>query len=207
MRLDEPQVFVDVAGNPGEQVRRVGVPQFVGVGDRRANDLAVYRQLRGKIVQMVLARGDAQGIVLEFAAFGRHRNRALGGAAQARDAFRDFVDLLHYEVRYLVEQLMQGDEVRALDVPMSLFDLALQIDGVRQAIVQNGRDVAADLVRQVDLRLVHGIPFATAAKPFGYFALLWRRIPRKNVMSGAVFTATSSAKPNSTRQRSLKVRT
>ena len=75
-------------------------------------------------------------IVLQFAALGGHGHRALGGAAQAGDALGDLVDLLQHHIGNLVEQLVQGDEIRTLHVPMRLLDLALQIDGVGQAIIE-----------------------------------------------------------------------
>src|ERR1700719_3463813 len=108
---------------------------------------------------MILARSDAQRVVLQFAALGRHCNRTFGGAAQAGDALGDLVDLFQHCIGNLVEQLVQGDEVRTLYVPMRLFDLALQIDGISQAIIQNDDDIAADLFRQIDLSLVHERPF------------------------------------------------
>src|SRR6202041_1333229 len=98
-----------------------------------------------QIKKVVLAGGDAQRIVLQFAAFGGYGHGAFGGTAQARHAFGDFVDLFQDHVGDLVEQLVQGDEVGALHVPVRLLDLALQINGVGQPIVKNEDDVAAGL--------------------------------------------------------------
>ena len=61
VRLEEPQILVEFAGNSGEQIRGIGVAQFVGVVDGRAHRLAEDRQLGGQIEQMILARRDAQG--------------------------------------------------------------------------------------------------------------------------------------------------
>src|SRR6202012_5548976 len=65
------------------------------------------------------------------------------------------VDLLNPDYGKLVEQLVQGDEVRTFDIPMRLLDLALQINGVSQPVIQNDGNIAADFLRQIDLGLVH----------------------------------------------------
>src|SRR6202789_3893798 len=91
MGLEEPQVLVDIARNPRKEIRAIRISQLIGVGDRLAHGLAVHRHLRRQIEEMVLARGDAQGVVLQFAALGRHGDRALRRAAQAGDALRDLV--------------------------------------------------------------------------------------------------------------------
>ena len=39
---------------------------------------------------------------------------------------------------------------------MRLFDLALQVDGIGQAIVHYDDDVTADFFRQIDFGLIHG---------------------------------------------------
>src|ERR1700690_2109885 len=64
MSLEEPQVLVDIARNPRKEIRRIRIPQLIGIGDRLAHGLAVHRHLRRQIEQMVLARGDAQRVVL-----------------------------------------------------------------------------------------------------------------------------------------------
>ena len=63
---------------------------------------------------MILAGGDAQGVVLQFAALRRDRDGAFGGSSQAGDAFGDLVDLFQHGIGELVEQLVQGDEIEDL---------------------------------------------------------------------------------------------
>src|ERR1700730_1890931 len=205
MSLEKPQILIDVARNAGKKICRIRIPQLAGIRDCGTRDLAVHRQLGRQVVQMIFAGGNAQRVILQLAALGGYRDGALGGAAQAGDALGDLIDLFQHGVGDLVEELMQGNEIRALHIPMRMFNLALQIDRVGQGVVQNHDDIAPDFLRQIDLRFVHGHPFET--NTLGYFALLWRRSPRKKVMSGPVLTAASSAKPNSMRQRSLKRRT
>src|SRR5882757_1423089 len=147
MRLEEPEVLVYLPGNPRKEVRRIRIAQLIGIGDGRPYRLAVHRQLRRQVEQMILAGGDAQRVVLQLAALRSHGNSAFGGASQAGDALRDLVDLFEHRVGNLVEQFVQGDEVGTLHVPMRLLDLALQIDGISQAIVQDDNDIAADFLR------------------------------------------------------------
>src|ERR1700728_406184 len=136
MRLEEPEILVDLPGDSREQIRGICVSQVVRVVDRGPYRLAEYREMRRQIEQMILAGRNAQRIVLQLAALGGHRHGAFGRTAQARYAFGDFVDLFQYEVGNLVEQLVQSDEIRTLDIPVCLFDLALQIDRIGQSIVE-----------------------------------------------------------------------
>src|SRR5271163_4882212 len=121
---------------------------------------------------MVLAGGDAQGIVLELAALGGDGHGAFGGAPKTGHPFGDYIDLFENDIRDLIEQLVQGDEMRALHVPVRLFDLALQVDGVSQPIVQNYNDVTADFFRQIDLSFIHRRLLQISDSNRGYFALL-----------------------------------
>ena len=85
---------------------------------------------------MILAGRDAQRIILQFAALGGDGHRAFRRTSQARHAFGDRVDLFQEDIGDLVEQLMQRDEVRTLDVPMGMFRLCAEVDRIGQARVQ-----------------------------------------------------------------------
>src|SRR5207237_6402834 len=56
---------------------------------------------------------------------------------------------------HLVEELMQGDEVRPFHVPMRLLGLRLQVDGIRQPRVAQFDHLAPRAFGQVVLRWVH----------------------------------------------------
>src|ERR1700744_2225242 len=128
---------------------------------------------------MILAGSDAQGVVFQLAALCRHGNGAFGGSSQTGDPFGHLVDLVQDDVGKLVEQLVQGDEVRTFDVPMRLLDLALQINGVSQPVIQNDGNVAADFLRQVDLRLVHWDAPSKQQKYFRLFCTALAANPKK----------------------------
>src|SRR5216683_5487466 len=122
---------------------------------------------------MILAGGDAQRIVLQFAALGGHGHRPFGRTSQARHAFGDRVDLFQEEIGDLVEQLVQGDEMRTLHVPVCLLDLALQVNRIGQPIIEYDNDVTADFLRKINLRLVHRRSYEIMTSDLSrYFALL-----------------------------------
>src|ERR1700732_1147725 len=93
MGLEEPQILVELAGDAGEKIRRVGIAEIRRIVDPCAHRLAEDGDLRGQIEQMILPRRDAEGIVLQLAALGGNRDRALGRTAQAGDALRNLVDV------------------------------------------------------------------------------------------------------------------
>src|SRR6202035_209208 len=98
---------------------------------------------------------DAQRVVLQFAALGGHGHGAFGRTSQARHSLGDGVDLFQEEIGDLVEQFVQGDEMRTLHVPVCLLDLALQVNRIGQPIIEYDNDVTADFLRKINLRLVH----------------------------------------------------
>jgi hypothetical protein len=60
----------------------------------------------------------------------------LGVAAELHRAFRNVVDVIFHVFVNLVEQLVQGDEIGSLDVPVSLFGLRLQVNRVGQSSIE-----------------------------------------------------------------------
>src|SRR3989454_887517 len=62
-------------------------------------------------------------------------------------------DELHHGVVDLVEQLVQGDELRALHVPVRLLHLRLEIDRFREPVVEQ----IAHLAPHVLWKIVHGL--------------------------------------------------
>ena len=71
-------------------------------------------------------------------------------------ALGDLVHVVHHFLVDLVEQLVQRDEIRPLDVPVSLLDLRLQVDGVGQAGVEQLDDLDASRLGQIIFRFEHG---------------------------------------------------
>ena len=59
--------------------------------------------------------------------------------------------MLEHLVHDFVEELVERDEVRALDVPVGLFGLKGEIQRVGELLVEQIDGVAADLVRKIVL--------------------------------------------------------
>src|ERR1700730_12222524 len=70
MGFEKPQILVELAGDAGEKIRRVGIAEVRGIFDPCAHRLAEDGNLRGQIEQMIPARRDAEGIVFQLAALG-----------------------------------------------------------------------------------------------------------------------------------------
>ena len=56
----------------------------------------------------------------------------------------------------LVEQLVQGDEIRALHVPVSMLGLRAQVDRVGEPRIQQLDHLGAGVHRQIVLGVEHG---------------------------------------------------
>ena len=76
------------------------------------------------------------GIRPATTALRHHPGRALGDAAELHRPLGDVVHVVLDVLVDLVEQLVQGDEVRPLDVPVGLLGLRLQVDAVGQPGVE-----------------------------------------------------------------------
>jgi hypothetical protein len=76
--------------------------------------------------------------------------RALGDATELDDPLGDVVNILFRILTDLVEHLVQGDEVGALGDPVGLLGLRLQVDGVREAGVEQGHYLVAGLFGEVN---------------------------------------------------------
>jgi hypothetical protein len=77
-------------------------------------------------------------------------------------ALGDVAHLFRQLLVNVVEQLVQGDEVLSLDVPVGLPRLRLEVDGVGWPRVEQFERLAADFLRQVDLGLKRGDWLLTA---------------------------------------------
>src|SRR5712671_6201560 len=115
--FNEPQPLVGAARDLRAYIRRAHVAQIRRLVDGPAHPLPEVGQRRRQGPDVLLARRDREGILRQL--------RALG--EQVHVLLHCFVDL--------VEQLVQGDEVRALDVPVRLLRLRLEVDRLRQPVV------------------------------------------------------------------------
>jgi hypothetical protein len=70
-------------------------------------------------------------------------------------ALGDVVHVVFHLLVDAVEQLVQCDEVRLLDIPVGLLGLRLEVDSVGQLCIEQFDRLGADLLRQVILGLEH----------------------------------------------------
>ncbi len=150
VRFEEPQRFVEFARYAGEQVRGVGVALLGGGVDRGARG-------GGQRGVTIGQRGDGTHAVdaairefLQARGLRRHARGAVRHAGKRGDAFGDVVHGSFEFFGELVEQLVQGDEVFADDVPVRLLDLGLQVQRVGELLVEQGDHARAQFRRDVD---------------------------------------------------------
>ena len=98
--------------------------------DGAAHQLAERRQHRGESVDVLPAAPGLHGVFGQRRSLGDRTRCALDAPAQLDGALGDQIDVVLHVLVHLVEELMQGNEMGALDVPMRLLRLRLQIDGI-----------------------------------------------------------------------------
>src|SRR6266853_370895 len=150
--FNEPQPLVGAARDLRAYIRRAHVAQIRRLVDGPAHPLPEVGQRRRQGPDVLLARRDREGILRQLRALGHDPRGSLGRTAELNDALREQVHVLLHCFVDLVEQLVQGDEVRALDVPVRLLRLRLEVDRLRQPVVEQIAHLAAHILGQV----VHG---------------------------------------------------
>jgi hypothetical protein len=98
---------------------------------------------------VLLGGGGRSGIVVQRRARRGDPKRALGDARQLDHPLREQVHIAFDALVDIVEELVQGDEVRALHVPVRLLALGLQIDAVGQPQVEQLAGHQAEGLRQI----------------------------------------------------------
>src|SRR5213076_1980182 len=101
------------------------------------------RQRVGQRPDVLFAARNVDRVLRQLGALGHDRGDAFGDPAQLHDALGQQVDVFVGGGVNLVEQLVQGDELGPLDVPVSLLRLQLQVDRVGQSLVQQVDHLAA----------------------------------------------------------------
>src|SRR6266540_2384671 len=136
MRFDEPEPLVDAARNLREEVRRAPIAESVGIVDRAADARRERRKRRRKRFRMPAALGDAERILLQIRSARHDPRRPLRDTPELNRALGDQIHVLGDRRMNLVEELVERDEVRPLDVPVRGLGLCLEIHGVGQKLVQ-----------------------------------------------------------------------
>src|SRR5260370_19337451 len=125
VRLDHPEPFVHAPRDLDEDVVGVLVVDAIALLDGAADELAERRQGGGEGIDVLPPAPDRQRVFGERRSLRDGPRRALDRSAELDGALGDQIDVVFDVLVHLVEQLMQGDEVRALHVPMRLLRLGL----------------------------------------------------------------------------------
>ena len=138
--FDEPKVFVHFAGDAGEEVDGDGVFQVIGFLDGGAQGVGVVADVVdqefhhvGAVVGGKIGFGDA-GLGDGFA------DGAVGDATEGGDAFGDRVDMISQVGGDRVEKQVKLVEILPFYIPVGPFDLAVGVDAVGEAEIQQGND-------------------------------------------------------------------
>ena len=95
---------------------------------------------------MLIAVGEAKGIVNEEGVFGGDLHGSLRGAAKPAGAFRDNIRIIFDRGGDLVEEFVDRDECGSTNIPMRLFDLSMQINRSREMLVQQFDGLTANVL-------------------------------------------------------------
>ena len=114
---------------------------------------------------MLLARRDRQRIVHQDAALGYDAGGAFGDPAELDDPLGNEVHVLLDCLVDLVEQLVERDEAGAFHVPVGLLALGLEVDAVRQALVEEVDGLDPARLREVVLGRVESCRLRTDGFP------------------------------------------
>ncbi|KAG0163542.1 hypothetical protein DFQ30_011394 [Apophysomyces sp. BC1015] len=148
VRLELPQIFVHPAGDLGEQVRRSRIAGIGRGADRLLDLLAVLRQRIGELPHMVLSILELERVRHQRRLAGDLLNATVRGAAERDQPLGAQVRPFDSSRVDFVEQQMQRDELRALDVPMRLLGLPLQVDCRDERLAEQADRLAADVLGQ-----------------------------------------------------------
>lgn len=136
MALQEPQVLVERARVGGEDVGGVRVAGIVGRVDCLASGFAQCCEALDERLEVVLDLADVRRIGREFCCLADRLDGPQRNAVKLGDAFGDDVDVLIELFADFVEEFVDGDEGRPLDVPVGLLGDERQVDGVGEPRIE-----------------------------------------------------------------------
>ena len=153
MGLEEPEVFVQLPRDLGEEVSGVLVAGLVGFVDRGSHAVGVDAVALDERPHVVDTGVDV-GRDLRQAGAGRgHAHRAQRVTAELGRPLGKLVGLALPLLRQLVEEQVQLIEVDALHIPVRLLGLAVEIGRVGQLLVEELDHRNASRGGKVDRRL------------------------------------------------------
>ncbi len=136
MGLEEPEVFVQLPGDLGEEVRGVLVAGLVGFVDRGSHGVGVDAVALDQRPHVVDTGVDVGRDLRQAGVRRGHAHRAQRVTAELGRSLGKLVGLALTLLRQLVEEQVQLIEVDALHIPVRLLGLAVEIGGVRQLLVE-----------------------------------------------------------------------
>lgn len=136
VRGDFPQKLVGRPRRLGEEIGRRRILRYSGGLDRRAIRTGEMRQRRAESLQVVRARQHVSIIGGESRARGHRLQRAVCYAAKLDRSLGKFIRKFSEKLRRLIEERMQRNELRSLHIPMRLFGLEAEIDGIGELLVE-----------------------------------------------------------------------
>ncbi len=147
MGFDEPEIAVGASGDLSEDVRGVGVLEFIGALDSLSNEFTVKGDGMGEFRVVLRSAGNFLWI-LRLARMGScGADGPLGGSTELDNPLGDDIDMFSSVGVDLVEKFVQGDEVRPLHIPMRLLGLHHEVDRVGQALLEQLTDLEPGFLR------------------------------------------------------------
>ena len=155
MSFDEPEPLIDSSRDFGKEVGSIRIIQVVRLGDGTPSLVTKGREGGDNTADVRCALGDGQRILIKLRADGCNAHSSFCDAAELDNAFSDQIDIRLDGLGNFIEQLVKANEVRALDVPMRLLHLHLQVDGRRQSLVHDGVQLQSLAFGNIVARFVH----------------------------------------------------
>ncbi len=136
MDLNEPEFLIDVSRNPREEVSGIQITKFIGAINRNTHSLADLCHRVRENLHMIPTARDVQGIRCQLCELVDSVNCSFGCSTECYDPFRHSIYELFGFVSHAVKQLVQCDKRRTFHVPMSLLGLKLQVNPIRQSLIE-----------------------------------------------------------------------
>ena len=136
MGLQEPEVFVQLPGDLGEEVRGVLVAGLVGFVDRGPHVVGVDAVPLDQRPHVVDTGVDVGWDLRQAGARRGHAHGAQGVPTELGRSLGELVGFALSLLRQLVEEQVQLIEVDPLHVPVRLLGLTVEIGRIRQLLVE-----------------------------------------------------------------------
>jgi hypothetical protein len=136
VRLEKPQAFVNRPRDFGEQIRRVQIIQTVRGVDCGSGAGGKNRVAFDQGLQVILSKRGSDWVFRQARVRRAHAGRAERVATELRGAFGQFIGKRKHCCGKVIEEFVQLNEIRSLDIPVRLLGLRVQIEAIRKLLVQ-----------------------------------------------------------------------